>query len=42
MAIPDEVSGLEATGEHTSGHFVLTLANAERVSARSVVIAGHP
>ena len=39
MAIPDEVSGLEATGERVGGRFVLTLANAERVSARSVVIA---
>ena len=39
MAIPDEVSGLEATGETVGGRFVLTLANAERVSARSVVIA---
>jgi thioredoxin reductase (NADPH) len=39
MAIPDEVSGLEATGERVGGGFVLTLANAERVSARSVVIA---
>jgi len=37
MAIPDQVSGLEATG--VGGRFVLTLANAERVSARSVVIA---
>jgi thioredoxin reductase (NADPH) len=39
MAIPDEVSGLETTGERVDGRFVLTLANAERVSARSVVIA---
>ena len=39
MAIPDEVRGLEATGERANGRFVLTLANAERVSARSVVIA---
>jgi thioredoxin reductase (NADPH) len=39
MAIPDEVRGLEATGERADGRFVLTLANAERVSARSVVIA---
>jgi thioredoxin reductase (NADPH) len=39
MAIPDEVSGLEAAGERVGGRFVLTLANAERVSARSVVIA---
>jgi len=39
MAIPDEVSGLEAAGKRVGGRFVLTLANAERVSARSVVIA---
>jgi len=39
MAIPDQVSGLEAIGERVDGRFVLTLANAERVSARSVVIA---
>jgi thioredoxin reductase (NADPH) len=39
MAIPDEVRGLEATGERADGRFVLTLTNAERVSARSVVIA---
>ena len=39
MAIPDEVNGLAATGERVGGRFVLTLANAERVSARSVVIA---
>jgi thioredoxin reductase (NADPH) len=39
MAIPDEVSALEAPGERADGRFALTLANAERVSARSVVIA---
>jgi thioredoxin reductase (NADPH) len=39
MAIPDEVSALEAPGERADGRFALTLANAERISARSVVIA---
>ncbi len=39
MAIPDEVSALGAPGEGADGRFALTLANAERISARSVVIA---
>ncbi len=39
MAIPDEVAGLEAPGDPNDGRFVLALANGERVSARSVVIA---
>jgi thioredoxin reductase (NADPH) len=39
MAIPDEVNGLQARAEADDGRFVLTLANGERVSARSVVIA---
>jgi thioredoxin reductase (NADPH) len=39
MAIPDEVGALEAPGERADGRFALTLANAERISARSVVIA---
>jgi thioredoxin reductase (NADPH) len=36
-AIPDEVAGLDA--EQTSGAYVLSLLNKERVSARSIVIA---
>src|ERR1700674_5649795 len=39
MAIPDEVSGLQALGDPDDGRFVLKLSNGERVSARSVVIA---
>jgi thioredoxin reductase (NADPH) len=39
MAIPDEVGGLQALGDPDGGHFVLTLSNDERASARSVVIA---
>ena len=39
MAIPDEVIGLEASGDPGEGGFVLKLTNDERVSARSVVIA---
>jgi thioredoxin reductase (NADPH) len=39
MAIPDEVTGLEAIGDPHDGRFHLTLSNDERVSARSVVIA---
>jgi thioredoxin reductase (NADPH) len=38
-AIPDEVIGLEAASNSGNGRFVLKLANNERVSARSVVIA---
>jgi thioredoxin reductase (NADPH) len=38
-AIPDEVTGLELTDDADKGRFVLRLSNAERVRARSVVIA---
>jgi len=37
MAIPDQVSGLNASGE--AGRFVLELFDGERVNARSIVIA---
>ncbi len=37
-AIPDEVIGLDISGNADAGRFVLHLANDERVSARSVVI----
>jgi thioredoxin reductase (NADPH) len=39
MAIPAEVIGLQALGDSDEGRFVLKLADDERVSARSVVIA---
>ena len=39
MAIPDEVARLQVPTVSSSDHFVLNLANGERVSARSVVIA---
>jgi thioredoxin reductase (NADPH) len=39
MAIPDEVGGLQAQAGLNGGHFLLTLANKERVRARAVVIA---
>jgi thioredoxin reductase (NADPH) len=39
MAIPDEVTGLQAVGDADEGHFVLKLSINERVSTRSVVIA---
>ena len=39
MAIPDEVIGLDAPNGSPDGRFTLRLSNAERVSARSVVIA---
>jgi thioredoxin reductase (NADPH) len=39
MAIPDEVTGLDALGDPADGRFSLRLSNDERVSARSVVIA---
>jgi thioredoxin reductase (NADPH) len=39
MAIPDEVQGLQARPSSQDGRFLLTLANAERVRARAVVIA---
>ena len=39
MAIPDEVIGLDAPNGSSDGRFTLRLSNAERVSARSVVIA---
>src|SRR6266851_3926606 len=39
MAIPDEVISLDTEGNSDNGRFVLKLANSERVSARSVVIA---
>jgi thioredoxin reductase (NADPH) len=39
MAIPDEVGGLQAQAALNGGHFLLTLANKERVRARAVVIA---
>jgi thioredoxin reductase (NADPH) len=38
-AIPDEVIGLAAPSEVDGGPFVLKLANNERVSARSVIVA---
>jgi thioredoxin reductase (NADPH) len=39
MAIPDEAAGLESRGEGDDGGYQLKLANGERVTARSVVIA---
>jgi thioredoxin reductase (NADPH) len=39
MAIPDEVAHLQVPTVSSSDHCVLNLANGERVSARSVVIA---
>ena len=39
MAIPDEVAALAPPIESSRGHFILNLADNERVSARSVVIA---
>ena len=39
MAIPDEVQGLQAQPSVEDGRFLLTLANAERVRARAVIIA---
>ena len=39
MAIPDEVTSLEALDDPNGGRFALTLSNSERVGARSVVIA---
>jgi thioredoxin reductase (NADPH) len=39
MAIPDEVTGLDALRDPDNGRFVLKLSNSERVSARTVVIA---
>ncbi len=39
MAIPDEVAALAPPIESGRGHFILNLADNERVSARSVVIA---
>jgi thioredoxin reductase (NADPH) len=39
MAIPDEAIVLSSAEESKGGRFVLSLANGERVSARSVVIA---
>jgi thioredoxin reductase (NADPH) len=39
MVIPAEVIGLQAPSDPDQEHFVLTLSNDERVSARSVVIA---
>src|SRR6476660_8704384 len=39
MAIPDEVARLQVPTVSSPGHFVINLANGERVSARSVVIA---
>ena len=39
MAIPDEVVGLDAVNSPGKEHFVLNLANDERVSARAVVVA---
>jgi thioredoxin reductase (NADPH) len=39
MAIPDEVSGLQAIGDADQGRYRLTLFNGERVGARAVVIA---
>jgi thioredoxin reductase (NADPH) len=39
MAIPDEVSSLQAVDDRDDSRFFLKLSNEERVSARSVVIA---
>src|SRR5215468_5201233 len=39
MAIPDEVTGLDAEDDSAPQRIVLTLSNNERVSARSLVIA---
>ncbi len=39
MAIPAEVAGLEAPVDPAEGSFILVLSDAERVSARSIVIA---
>jgi thioredoxin reductase (NADPH) len=39
MAIPDEVASLDATAEPASDGFVLRLANGERATTRSIVIA---
>jgi thioredoxin reductase (NADPH) len=39
MAIPDEVSGLQAIDDADQGRYGLTLSNGERVGARAVVIA---
>jgi thioredoxin reductase (NADPH) len=39
MAIPDEVQGLQAQASLEDGRFLLTLADAERVRARAVIIA---
>jgi thioredoxin reductase (NADPH) len=39
MAIPDEVIGLEAVNSPSTGHFILKMANDERVSARSIIVA---
>jgi thioredoxin reductase (NADPH) len=39
MAIPDEVIGLEAVNSPSKGHFILKMANDERVSARSIIVA---
>src|SRR6266516_5779014 len=39
MAIPAEVVGLQAPSDPDPDHFILTLSNDERVSARAVVIA---
>jgi thioredoxin reductase (NADPH) len=39
MAIPDEVTGLQAQTALAGARFLLTLANKERVRARAVVIA---
>jgi thioredoxin reductase (NADPH) len=39
MAIPNEVVGFDAPADPATGHFVLRLADGERVSTRSIVIA---
>jgi thioredoxin reductase (NADPH) len=39
MAIPDEVTGLDAVSYPDDGRFILNLSSGERVGARSVVIA---
>jgi thioredoxin reductase (NADPH) len=39
MAIPDEVMGLDPSGDVENGPFVLKLSNSERAMARSIVIA---
>jgi len=39
MAIPAEVTGLQAPSDPDAGRFILGLSDAERVSARSIVIA---